>query len=171
MNNLTKNQRTKLFEHKNKTRGSLRVYKNNIFYNLGVPIKRMKISDDISSVLVIPSVCKKGLVLILNRLGIQPEATTINGKRLKKRNQIEGLEYDSIKTIKGDHDNLRLNYSTFEEHGEEYLAEFLQEQAKWLDKNGIKHGESDGTFACIRGKCLSLEDLKEMQKKLVEYSK
>ena len=167
---MTKKQRNNLFEYKNKTRGSLRVWKSDTFYNPQTPVSRMKISDGISEALVIRAACTKALTIILNRKGIQPEKVTIEKKRLKKSGEIEGLEYDSIKSIKGDHDHLRVNYSTFDDHGEEYLAAFLQLQANWLDEHNIAHGEYDGAFACIRGKCLSLDDLKKMQKKLKEYN-
>jgi len=166
---LTKKQRNNLFEHKNKTRGSLRVWKSDTFYNPQTPVSRIKINDGISEALVIPAACTKALTIIFNRKGIQPEKVTIKKKRLKKPGEIEGLEYDSIKSVKGDHDHLRVNYSTFDDHGEEILAVLLQSQAEWLDDHKIDHGEEDGTFACIRGKCLSLEDLKRMQKKLEEY--
>jgi len=168
---LTKKQRNNLFEHKNKTRGSLRVWKSDTFYNPQTPVARMKISDGISEALVIQAACTKALTIILNRKGIQPEKVTIEKRRLKKLGDIQGLEYDSIKSIKGDHDHLRLNYSTFDEHGEEVLAVLLQSQANWLDEHKVDHGEYDGAFACIRGKCFSLEDLKRMQKKLSGYTK
>jgi len=90
--NLTKKQRTNYFEHKNKTRGSIRVYKSDVFYNLNASIKRIKIHDGLSEALVIPSACTKALVEILNRFGIEPEAVTIEGKRLKKKNEISGLD-------------------------------------------------------------------------------
>lgn len=163
---MTKNQRNKLFEHKDKTRGSIRVWKKDIFYNLNANIKRIKINDGISEALIIPSACTKALTIILNRFGIEPKAITIEGKRLKKKNEIPGLNFDSIKTIKGDHDHLRINYSSHD--GEGRLAAILLSQLDWLQNHKITFGEADGTQACIRGICQTFDQLKEKQKTLNE---
>lgn len=160
-----------LIEHKNKTRGSLRVYKSDLFYNPMTKVKRVKISDGTSTACLTTASCTKALTIILNRVGIMPQIVFIEGKRLRKAHEIDGLLYDSIRSIKGDHDHLRLNYSTLDERGEEYLADLILSQSVWLKNHKIVCGEFDGTLACIRGKCLSLEDLKKMQKKLIEYSK
>ena len=167
MINLTKKQKD-IHEQKHKTRGSIRVFKSEIFYNLNAQVKRMKIFDGINTTLLVPSACTKGLVIILNKFGISPELVMKDSKKLKIAGEIKGLEFDSIKSIKGDHDHLRINYSSFE--GEPDLSTIILHQIKWLESKKIAYGESDGTQACIRGKCFTSEELKSKQKTLDKYS-
>lgn len=146
------------FEHKDFEEGSVRVWKNKIFYeDAGVP--RMLINDGVSTALVIESACTMELRAILNRHGISFDPAEKESRRL--RQSIPGLDFDGIRTMKSDKELLRIKYKASNIPD---LIETLENATNWLESNGIPFGEADGAKFCIRPGCFSVDELKELMK-------
>lgn len=155
----------KRFEHKNKLRGSIRVEDNGIFWEDAM-VDCVFIWDDVSEkdpAKVYPSCSTNKLEAILDRHGIKHLPDQYEGKRLKE--DIPGLDYDSISRIKGDTKHLRIKYSTF---NKKEIGNLLFAAKDCLDELHIKCGETDGKLFCIRGGCMDEEGLRSYQKEIDE---
>jgi len=155
----------KRFEHKNKIRGSIRVEDNGIFWEDAM-IDCVYIWDDVSEkepAKIYPSCSTNKLEALLDRHFIKHHPDQYPGKRLKE--DLPGLDYDSISHIKGDKKHLRIKYSAF---NKKETGNLLFAAKDWLDEFKIKCGEKDGKLFCIRGGCMDEEGLRSYQKELDE---
>lgn len=141
--------------HKKKPKGSIRVYRADIFYEPAL-IDKKEIDDGVSKAYVNPACVTNDLRVILNRHSIKQTPTQVDGEKLKK--QVEGLNFESIKVE--DADYLRIKYSAWNTKD---LADTLEAAMTWLKANKIKFGESNGDLFCSSG-CYDLNDLRKMQK-------
>ena len=146
------------FEHKDFEEGSVRVWKNKIFYE-DADKPRILIDDGVSTALVISSACTEELKAIMDRHNISHDPAKKEGRQL--RTVIPGLDFDGIRHLKSDKELLRIRYkaATIPE-----LIETLENATNWLESNGIPFGEADGAKFCIRPGCFSVDELKELMK-------
>lgn len=131
-------------------RGSIRVFKDNCFYEER-EVQQINIGyDGLTAILHVTSI-PKDLQEIFDKAGISWQPDTRNGCRLKS--ELKGLAFDEIESA--DEDHLRMRFSGLTESSIQIV---LQKAMKWLDDHNITHGEKDGKAACIY-KCLTSEQL------------
>lgn len=131
-------------------RGSIRVFKDARFYEER-DVQQVNITyNDLVATLHVTAI-PKDLQEIFTAAHILWRPDTHNGCRLKSN--VKGLDFDDIESA--DENHLRIKFSGLTES---VLKTKLDDANKWLDEQGIQHGEKDGKVACIF-KCLTSQQL------------
>lgn len=139
---------------KNGIRGSIRVFKTDIFYEPDT-VERVIVNDGTSTASIIPSCLTKELQTIFDRHGIDYPSTRKDGQRFVK--SIEGLKFDSIEHA--DKDHLRLKFVA---ESKREMRELLERAIFWIKKHKILYGESNGKKFCLF-RCYDDDQLEQLE--------